>query len=156
MSIKRRTLLEGTLAGGALAAAAGAGLLAPRLALAEWPKVAFQAKSVTDALAGLLEGQSPASSDQITITAPEIAENGVVVPVTVETSLQNVQSISIFAAGNPTPLAAHLELLPGTAPFIATRIKMAKTAEVVAVVKTTDGAFIASREVKVTVGGCGG
>jgi len=153
---KRRILLKGSLAAGAVAIAAGAGLLTPRAVLAAWPEGAFAAKSVDDALEGLLGTSSHEASDRIRIKAPDIAENGAVVPVTVESEVDGIDSISILAAGNQTPLIASFNLGTGALGFVSTRIKMAKTADVIAVVKAGDKIFSASKEVKVTIGGCGG
>ncbi|MDH3451609.1 MAG: thiosulfate oxidation carrier protein SoxY [Gammaproteobacteria bacterium] len=156
MSIKRRTLLKQTLAASTVALAAGAGALVPRAVFAMWPKAAFTARNVTEALTGLVGTDASAASEQITIKAPDIAENGAVVPVTVSTTLSNVETISIVAANNPTPLTSNFILGAGTEAFVSTRIKMAKTAEVIAVVKADGNLYSTSKEVKVTIGGCGG
>jgi sulfur-oxidizing protein SoxY len=95
-------------------------------------------------------------SDKIKIKAPDIAENGAVVPVSVTTSIDGVSSISLFADKNALPLTANFELGPGTEGYVSTRIKMGKTANVIAVVKAGDKLFSSSKEVKVTIGGCGG
>lgn len=156
---KRRILLKGSLAAGALGAAVGAGILTPRVVLAagpEWPEAAFSAKSVDDALTELLGSNAHEASEDIKIKAPDIAENGAVVPVTVESGMEGISSISIIAAGNQTPLIASFELGEGAAGFVSTRIKMAKTADVVAVVKAGDKVYSTAKEVKVTIGGCGG
>jgi sulfur-oxidizing protein SoxY len=153
---QRRILLKGSLVVGAVGMAAGTGLLTPRLALAEWPAGAFKAKSVDDALKDLVGTSSHETSDKIKIKAPDIAENGAVVPVTVEADMDGVQSISIIAAGNQTPLIASFDMGPGAIGFVSTRIKMAKTADVIAVAKVGDKLYSASKEVKVTIGGCGG
>ncbi len=152
----RRILLKGSLAAGSVGVAVGAGLLSPRLVLADWNQAAFQAGEVSAAISGLLGSDAAEQSDAIEIKAPDIAENGAVVPVTVETALPGVKSIAIVAAGNVTPLIASFDLGESALPFVSTRIKMAKTAEVVAFVKTADKVLTNSRNVKVTVGGCGG
>ena len=95
-------------------------------------------------------------SSAISMKAPEIAENGAVVPVTISTTLPNVESISIVVEKNPRPLAASFEIPPGTLPEVSSRIKMGQTSQVMAVIKTDSGVFSASKEVKVTIGGCGG
>lgn len=156
MNIKRRVLLKGTLAVGAIGAAAGAGLLTPRMALAAWSKEAFQAKDMNSALSGLFGTSDLTGSDKIKIKAPDIAENGAVVPISVTSELGGVDTISIFADKNATPLTASFVLGPGTEAYVSTRIKMGKTANVVAVVKAGDKLFSSSKEVKVTIGGCGG
>lgn len=153
---KRRILLKGSLAAGAVGVAAGAGLLTPRVVLAEWPAAAFKAESVDDALNALLGSNSHETSDSIKIKAPDIAENGAVVPVTVESDAENISSISIIAAGNQSPLIASFNLGANALGFVSTRIKMAKTAEVIAVVKAGDNVMSSAKEVKVTIGGCGG
>ena len=153
---KRRILLKGSLAAGAVGVAVGAGLLTPRLVLAEWPEGAFKAESVDNALNALLGSSTHEVSESIKIKAPDIAENGAVVPVTVESDAEGIDSISIIAAGNQTPLIASFDLGEGALGFVSTRIKMAKTAEVIAVVKAGDNIMSSAKEVKVTIGGCGG
>ncbi|NEX22323.1 thiosulfate oxidation carrier protein SoxY [Thiorhodococcus mannitoliphagus] len=153
---KRRTLLKGSLAAGSVGAAIGAGLLTPQLALAEWNEAAFTAKDIPAALNDLLGGDSAETTDKIKIKAPDIAENGAVVPVTVETDMEGVTSIAIIAAKNQTPLIAAFDLSETALPFVSTRIKMAETADVVAVVKAGDKLYQNAKNVKVTIGGCGG
>jgi sulfur-oxidizing protein SoxY len=153
---KRRILLKGSLAAGAVGIAVAAGLLTPRAVLAAWPENAFMAKSVDDALNELLGTNTHEASESIKIKAPDIAENGAVVPVTVESDAEGISSISVIAAGNQTPLIASFNLGEGALGFVSTRIKMAKTAEVVAVVKAGDKVMSSAKEVKVTIGGCGG
>jgi len=149
---RRRLLLQGTLGAGALA---GAGLLAPKSVLAAWSKEAFSAKTTDDAMNALLGGKASAS-DAVRIKAPDIAENGAVVPITVETSAANVESISVFISNNPSPLAANFVLGAGASGYAATRVKMGKTSDVVAVVKAGGSLQSVTKEVKVTIGGCGG
>ncbi len=153
---KRRTLLKGSLTAGSVGAAVGAGLLSPQLVLADWNATAFQAKDMSTALSDLMGSDTAETSDQIKIKAPDIAENGAVVPVTVETDLPGVTAITIIAAGNQTPLVASFDLGESAVPFVSTRIKMAKTADVVAVVKADDKLYQNTKSVKVTIGGCGG
>ncbi len=152
----RRLFLRDSLAASTLATAAAAGLLRPVKALAGAFDTAFQAETAESALAALLEGQPSSASDKIAVKAPEIAENGAKVPVQVETSLEQVQSISIIVPKNPMPLIAVYE--PGSefAGMVNTRIKMRETSEVIALVRTPEGAFTAQVDVKVTLGGCGG
>jgi sulfur-oxidizing protein SoxY len=153
---KRRILLKGSLAAGTVGVAVGAGLLAPRVVLADWNSAAFEAKDVASALTSLMGGEATETSDQIQIKAPDIAENGAVVPVTVETNLEGVSSIALIASGNATPLVASFDLGEGAVPFVSTRIKMGKTADVVAVVQSGDKLLSNAKNVKVTIGGCGG
>jgi len=155
-STKRRIFLKGSLATGALGIAVSTGLLTPRVSLAAWSKAAFEAKDVDGAVSALYGASGMTDSDKINIKAPDIAENGAVVPVTVTTSIDGASSISIIADKNATPLTAEFTLGPGTQGYVSTRIKMGKTANVIAVVKAGDKLFSASKEVKVTIGGCGG
>ncbi len=153
---KRRLILKGSLAAGTLGVALGAGMLSPRTVLAAWPEAAFKAKAVPDALKELLGSDALTESAEIDLKAPEIAENGAVVPVTVTTTIAGAESISIFAANNPAPLIATFGLGEGAEGYASTRIKMGKTGPVIAVVKAGGKLFSASKEVKVTIGGCGG
>ena len=155
-SMKRRIFLKGSLATGAVGMAVSTGLLTPRMSLAAWSKAAFDATDVNSAVSALYGAGSMTDSDKIKIKAPDIAENGAVVPVSVTTSIDGVSSISLFADKNAAPLTANFELGPGTEGYVATRIKMGKTANVIAVVKAGDKIFSSSKEVKVTIGGCGG
>lgn len=154
--MKRRVFLKGTLAGSAIAVAVGAGLLSPRKVLAAWPQDAFKAKTVQEALTGLYGKDLTEASAEVEIKAPDIAENGAVVPITVETKLKDVKSITIIAEKNGTPLAAAFKLAPNTEPFVSTRIKMGQTSNVIATVEAGDKIYSARKEVKVTIGGCGG
>jgi sulfur-oxidizing protein SoxY len=154
--MKRRVFLKGTIASGAVAVAVGAGLLNPRQVLAAWPQSAFEAKSVSDALSNMLGSDQAPASDAIVVEAPDIAENGAVVPVTIKTTLKNVESISILAEKNQTPLVASFNMTSKTEGYISTRIKMGQTSNVIAVVKADGAVHSARKEVKVTIGGCGG
>lgn len=154
--MKRRIFLKGSLATGAVGVAVSTGLLTPRETLAAWAKAAFEAKDVNAGLSALYGSSSMSDSGDISIKAPDIAENGAVVPISVTTSIAGASSISLFADKNATPLAAEFNLGPGTEGFVSTRIKMGKTANVVAVVKADGSLFSTKKEVKVTIGGCGG
>ena len=156
MNSTRRVLLKGSMAAGALGVAVGAGLLTPRAVLAAWNHAAFNAKTVPEALKALTGSDAPADSADIKIKAPDIAENGAVVPVTVTTSIQDVESISVIAANNPVPLVASYNLGEGAEGFVSTRIKMGKSGNVIAVVKSGSKLYSTSKGVKVTIGGCGG
>ena len=155
-SMKRRIFLKGSLATGAVGMAVSTGLLTPRVSLAAWSKAAFEATDVNGGVSALFGSSDMDKSDKIKIKAPDIAENGAVVPVSVTTSIDGVSSISIFADKNATPLTADFQLGPGAEGYVSTRIKMGKTANVIAVVKAGDKLYSASKEVKVTIGGCGG
>ena len=155
-SIKRRTFLKGTLASSVLGVAVGAGVLTPKMVLAAWPKSAFDAKNNSDTLNALYQTSNTAKSSDIKIKAPDIAENGAVVPITVSTGMDNVSDISILVDKNPQPLAAHFNLSGSASGFVSTRVKMGKTSNLTVVVKAGGKLHTASKEVKVTIGGCGG
>ena len=147
--MERRQLLK------IIGALAAAGML-PRAWAAEWNKAAFDMKTLPEALRALGAQGAPAS-DSITMTAPEIAENGAVVPVAVASRLPGTQSIALLVEKNPQPLAASFQIPAGTEPSVSTRVKMAETSDVWAVVKTADGkTYAAKKEIKITLGGCGG
>ncbi len=156
MQPQRRILLKAGMAVGTAALAAGAGLLTPRTVLAAWPKKAFEARKLPEALNALLGTTQAADSDQVKVKAPDIAENGAVVSVTVTTTLPDVESISVFVPVNAFPLAASYEMSDVTDGFVTGRIKMAKTSDVIAVVKAGGKLYSAKKGVKVTLGGCGG
>jgi sulfur-oxidizing protein SoxY len=154
--MKRRIFLKRPLAAGAVGVAAGAGLLAPQQLLAAWNQAAFEAKKLPDALDALLGASNLEESADVNVKAPDIAENGAVVPITVSTSIDGVESIAVIASNNPSPLVANFVLGKGAVGFAATRIKMGKTGDVIAVVKANGKLYSAKKEVKVTIGGCGG
>lgn len=155
MNRLRRSFLKLGGGAGALAVAAAAGLLKTGpVAAAEWNQNAFSAKAVNDALQGLGATNMVESKD-IVITAPEIAENGAVVPVAVTSKIPNTQSIAIIAEKNPFPLAASFTVAGGSEGYVSTRLKMGETSNVRAVVKADDKFYTAVKEVKVTIGGCG-
>jgi sulfur-oxidizing protein SoxY len=154
--IKRRIFLKGTLATGAIGMAVSTGLLTPRMSFAAWSKAAFDATDVNGALSALYGSTDLEGSDKIKIKAPDIAENGSVVPVSVSTDIADVESMSIIAEKNANPLAASFMMGPGTEAYVSTRIKMGKTASVIAVVKAGGKLYSTGKEVKVTIGGCGG
>jgi sulfur-oxidizing protein SoxY len=155
MNRLRRHLLRAMLGGSALGAALAAGLLTPLRALAgEWAKAAFDATEVGAAMsqAGIV---APAASDGIVIKAPEIAENGAQVPIEVQSTIPGTRVIYILVDKNPQPMAGSFELLSGAEPFISTRIKMGETSSLRVVVEADGKYFMAAREIKVTIGGCG-
>ena len=120
-----------------------------------WNKAGFEAKTTADALKSLGITGATASRD-ILITAPEIAENGAQVPVTITSKIANTQSISIVIDKNPFPLSSTYEFSNGADSYVSTRLKMGQTSNVVAIVKADGKFFSASKEIKVTIGGCGG
>ncbi|HEY9274375.1 thiosulfate oxidation carrier protein SoxY [Achromobacter sp. SD115] len=144
--------------GTVLSLAVAAGLLRPSQAWAvqaDWNKQAFDAKSMQDVIKALGGGDAVAS-DQITLVAPDIAENGAVVPVGAVSKLPNTEQISILVTKNPNALAASFTLPAGTEPEVATRVKMGQTSDVYALVKADGKYYTAHKEIKVTLGGCGG
>ena len=156
-SITRRLVLRGA----GVVALAGLGIVAmsPPAALAaandRYPEDAFKQKSDKEAIK-LLYGRTAEASDKIKLDAPEIAENGAVVPISVSTSLAEVTSIAFVVPENPNVLAAYYRIPQGTMPNVANRLKMAKTTNVIVLVEAGGKLYSATKEVKVTVGGCGG
>ena len=140
---------------GVMAAAVGV-LLAPVRALAARPEQAFKADKLDAVLEAMHGSTQVTESGDITIKAPDIAENGAVVPVTVEFNVSGAETVSIIAEENPNPLAASFTLTESSGNTVSTRIKMGKTSKVHAVVKAGGKLYGASKEVKVTIGGCGG
>ena len=153
----RRLLLKGA----GVAALIGLGVIpfdVPQALAAandKYPEDAFKQKSEADAIKALY-GKTAEPSDKVKLDAPEIAENGGVVPVSVTTTLDKVTSISFLVAENPFALAASYKIADGTIPGVANRLKMAKTTKLVAIVEADGKLYSATKEVKVTVGGCGG
>ena len=121
----------------------------------KYPEEAFRQKSDAEAIKSLY-GKTAEPSDKVKLDAPEIAENGAVVPVSVSTTLADVTSISFLVAENPVALVASYRIPAGTVPAIANRIKMAKTSNVIVVVEAGGKLYSATKNVKVTLGGCGG
>jgi sulfur-oxidizing protein SoxY len=155
MMTLRRSFIKLTGAIGALTAVAATGLLkTTQAAAAAWNKSGFESKAVADAMKSL-GASGAADSRDIVITAPDIAENGAVVPIEVVSRIPKTQSISIIAEKNPFPLAATADFTNGAEPYAYVRIKMGQTSNVRAVVKADGKFFTAVKEVKITVGGCG-
>jgi len=152
----RRNFLRALAAGGAYVAAIAAGWLRPlELLAAEWNKAAFDAKVLTEALKNI-GATSATESDQILLKAPEIAENGAIVPIEISSKIPGTQTIYVVADKNPQPLVAIFDIAPGLEPFISTRIKMGESSKVRVLVKAAGRFYVATQEVKVTIGGCGG
>jgi sulfur-oxidizing protein SoxY len=154
--LTRRLILKGA----GSVALAGLGIVSFRstsLAAAndKYPEDAFRQKDSNEAIK-LLYGRTAEPSEKIKLDAPEIAENGAVVPVSVATTLAEVTTISFVVPENPNPLAAYYKIAPGTMPNVANRLKMAKTSNIIVIVEAGGKLYSATREVKVTIGGCGG
>jgi sulfur-oxidizing protein SoxY len=156
-SATRRLILKGA----GLLTLTGLGIvpLNPTTAFAaandKYPEEAFKQKSDTDTIKALY-GKTAEPSDKVKMDAPEIAENGAVVPISVTTTLPDVTSIAFLVSENPNVLIAKYSIPAGTMPSVANRIKMAKTSKVTVLVEAGGKLYSASKEVKVTVGGCGG
>ncbi|MEM6406292.1 MAG: thiosulfate oxidation carrier protein SoxY [Pseudomonadota bacterium] len=145
----RRTFLKGALA------ALTSGLI-PSIVSAAWPKAAFQQKTLDDAIREALGPGNITEAEDLVIKAPDIAENGAVVPVTIKTDRTDVETIAILATGNNQPLVGTFVLGAGAIADVSARIKMAKTSDIVAVARVGDQLYRNHKNVKVTIGGCGG
>ena len=150
MNQQRRSLLKYSAVFGLMASA---GLISVAQAQ-EWNKAAFEGKSLDDVFK-ILGAGSPDKSGAVTLNAPDIAENGAVVPVGITTTLK-AEQMAILVEKNPSALAAQFFIPTGTEPFVTTRIKMGQTSNVYALVKADGKWSMAVKEVKVTLGGCGG
>jgi sulfur-oxidizing protein SoxY len=145
---KRRSIVQGLFALAAMA-------LAP-LQLFARNAPAFKATAADETMQALFGDKSVTQSDKVMLKVPDIAENGAVVPVTVKTKITGVKSISLIVVENPNPLSASFKLMPGVDAEISTRIKMGQSSDVIAAVETDSGVYTTKKNVKVTIGGCGG
>ena len=130
-------------------------LLRPLAALAAWHKEAFGAKSAPDALKSLGVGNATPSQD-VVIEAPQIAENGAVVPIEISSNLRGTTSILVLIDKNPFPLVGKFDFAEGALPFVKLNVKMGETSDVRVVAEAGGKHYVATREIKVTIGGCGG
>jgi sulfur-oxidizing protein SoxY len=152
MQTRRQMLAHSATVAGLMAAA---GLL-PASAMAAWNGAAFEAKNMAE-LMKALGGSAPTESKDVTVTGPDIAENGAVVPVGASTSLPGVKRLLILIEKNPSMLAASFDVTDAVDANVATRVKMGQSSDVFAVAMMNDGKVLfAKKEVKVTLGGCGG
>src|SRR5688572_18191258 len=150
MMVQRRGLLRGA------AALLLAGLLKPMAALAAaWNKDAFGSKSAADALKSL-NTAGPQASNDILIEAPQIAENGAVVPIEISSKIPGTTSIAVLVEKNPYPLVAKFDFMEGALPFVKVNTKMGETSDVRVVATAGGKHYTAAKEIKVTIGGCGG
>jgi sulfur-oxidizing protein SoxY len=138
-----------------MALAAQAGLLPGVVLAQDWNRNAFETKTIAD-LVKAFGGAEPAVNKDIAIKAPDIAENGAVVPFEVTSKIPKTEAIAVLVEKNPNILAANFAVPDGTEPFVVTRVKMGQTSNVHALVKADGKYYYATREVKVTLGGCGG
>lgn len=149
---RRDVMRQGSIAALLMAA----GFLRPDDArAADWNPAAFEIKKLEE-LVTLLGGEPATTSDAIVINAPDIAENGAVVPVTVSSTVPGTDAISILIEKNPNVLAAAFEIPAGTLAEINTRVKMAQTSNLFVLVRAGGKYFYAAKEIKITLGGCGG
>jgi sulfur-oxidizing protein SoxY len=147
--MRRRGLLQGA------AALIVAGLLKPVAALAAWNKAAFSSKTTADAMKSLGTPSAEASGG-IVIEAPQIAENGAVVPIEITSNIPGTTSIAVLVEKNPYPLVAKFDFAEGALPFLKVNAKMGETSDVRVVATAGGKHYQATREIKVTIGGCGG
>ena len=138
-----------------LLAAAAALLLKPFAALAAWNKEAFGAKTAADALKSLGAGSAAPSKD-IVIDAPQIAENGAVVPVEIQSNIPGTTALTVLIEKNPFPLASRFTFMEGALPFVKLNVKMGETSDVRVIAQAGGRYYTATKEIKVTIGGCGG
>ncbi len=152
MQTRREMLAQSAAVAGLLAAA---GML-PAAALAAWNKAAFEAKTLAD-LAKAMGGSAPQASAEVTLSGPDIAENGAVVPLGAASSAAGVKQLLLLVEKNPNLLAAAFELTDAVEANVSTRVKMSQSSDVYAVAMMADGRMLfAKKEIKVTLGGCGG
>ncbi len=157
--MNRRNMLGRSGGLAVLGLAVAAGLVEPRRAFAQqpaWNKAAFDTKSLADAVKAMGGSMPTESKDIQFINTPDIAENGAVVPFTIQSKIPHTQQIALLVEKNPNILAANFTIPEGTEPWINTRAKMGQTSNVIALVKAGDKYYYAAKEVKVTLGGCGG
>lgn len=149
MTITRRKFINLFIGG-------SAAILAPFQAFATWASAAFNSTKLEDAYKNLFGDTPIRESNKITLKVPKIAENGGAVPISIKTTLKNVETINIFVKDNPQPLTASFHIPKGTIADISTRIRLAQTSTVTTVIKADGTLHSQSQEVKVTIGGCGG
>ncbi len=155
MDSGRRKVLQGSGGMAVLGLAMAAGLLKPGFARAEWNKQAFSTKSFEEAVKAM-GGSQPTQSQDIVINSPDIAENGAVVPFTISSKIGDTRKIALLVEKNPNILAAEFDIPQGTDPWVNTRVKMGKSSRVIALVEANGKYYYNAKEVKVTLGGCGG
>jgi len=151
MKSTRRDAIKTT---GAFAALVSLGIITQSQAQAAADHASFQVKTVEDALKAI--GGNAASNDQVSVVSPDIAENGAVVPVGATSKLPNTTEMYLIVEKNPTPLSCAFMIPAGTAADVQTRLKMGQSTNVIAVVKANGKLYSATKETKVTLGGCGG
>ena len=155
MDHSRRTMMQAGAGAGLYAALIAVGLLEPGVAsAAEFDRAAFEKQGIADTLKALGAADATQSAE-VVITSPDIAENGAVVPVGIRSKLPNTDMLALLVEKNPNALAGSYELL-GAEPDVNMRIKMGQSSDVVALVRADGKYYMARKEIKVTLGGCGG
>jgi len=153
----RRTVLKGTAIAAMLGVSGIGDLLTMSKAQAAWPKDAFDSETVDDVMKALFKEDVVAEdSAEVTLKAPDIAENGAVVPISVKSKIPGVSQIVILVEKNPSPMTASFQLGEGAKADVSTRIKMGSTSDVITLVEAQGKVYAARKNVKVTIGGCGG
>ena len=157
MNGNRRQVLQGTGGMAVMGLAVSAGLFKPGSAWAQgaWNKAAFEAKTLADTVKAM-GGSGAAESKDIVINSPDIAENGAVVPFTISSRIAQTEAIALLVEKNPNALVANFSIPAGTEAAVTTRAKMGQTSNVTALVKAGGKFYYTTKEVKVTLGGCGG
>lgn len=155
--MERREFLAGSSGATVLALAAASGLTPAYAQNAPgWNKAAFDSKSLAEAAKAMGATSAPVESKDLILQAPEIAENGNVVRVGAQSKMANTTQIALVVEKNPNALAAMFDIPPGTDANVSTNIKMGQSSNVYALAKVGDKYFYAVKEIKVTLGGCGG
>jgi len=156
MDERRRVVLRSAGATGALAAALAAGLLKPeRVLAATWDESAFRKKDVADALKSI-GADNAVASKEVLLDVPEIAENGAVVPVEITSRVPGTTSIAVVIDKNPFPLTSRFDFMEGALPYVKLNVKMGQSSNIRVIAEAGGKHYVAMREVKVTIGGCGG
>jgi sulfur-oxidizing protein SoxY len=159
MNRQRRSILKTGSGVTLLSLLGGSTLLSSRAAQAQapgWNKAVFDTHTLADTMKALGGGDPAPSKDIVFFQTPDIAENGAVVPVGISSNIPKTESIAILIDKNPNMVAAIFDIPAGTDPSVSTRVKMAQSSNIVALVKADGKYYVASKEVKVTLGGCGG
>jgi len=154
MTDNRRAFIKKSVAFSGYSIITTGGLLASSEANAEWLNETTSTNILQQTLKRLFKDQEIIESDKIDIQISKMAENGAAVPITVTSSLKNVESIAILVEKNPIPLAAKFELSPNLVPFVSARLKIAESSAVAVIIETNEGFYTASKKVIVTLGGC--
>ncbi len=131
-------------------------MIKPKRVHAAWPKKSFDITDLAESIKSVYGHDDLSETKKVKLKVPDIAENGAIVPINVKTDIENVESIMIFVENNPQPLSSGYNLSSKSKGVIGTRIKMGKTSKVIAAVKSNGKIYSASKEVKITIGGCGG